>query len=94
MDSENNNVMQDWEGFYCILKTSHLDWILGKFIYWKCGQAFEQAAQESGWVTIPGGGQKTTSGHGLGGMVVMGWWLGLMILEVFSNLNDSMILWK
>jgi len=26
-------------------------------------------------------------------MVVLGWWLGLMILKVFSNLNDSMILW-
>ena len=24
------------------------------------------------------------------GMVAMGWWLDLMILEVFSNLNDSM----
>ena len=23
----------------------------------------------------------------------MGWWLDLMILEVFSNLNGSMILW-
>ena len=32
------------------------------------------------------------SGHGLAGMVVLGWWLDLMILEVFSNLNDSMIL--
>jgi len=31
-----------------------------------------------------------TSGHGLAGMVVMGWRLDLMILEVFSNLNDSM----
>jgi len=27
-----------------------------------------------------------TSGHGLAGMVVLGWWLDLMILEVFSNL--------
>ena len=24
----------------------------------------------------------------------LGGWLDLMILEVFSNLNDSMILWK
>jgi len=30
-----------------------------------------------------------TWGHGLAGMVVLGWWLDLMILEVFSNLNDS-----
>ena len=26
------------------------------------------------------------------GMVVMDWWLDLMNLEAFSNLNDSMIL--
>jgi len=34
-----------------------------------------------------------TSGHGLAGigMVVMGRLLHLMILEVFSNLHDSMI---
>jgi len=34
-----------------------------------------------------------TLGHGLAGMVVLGGWLDLMILEVFSNLNHSMILW-
>jgi len=33
-----------------------------------------------------------TSGHGLVGMVVLGWWLDFMILEVCSNLNDSMTL--
>jgi len=33
-----------------------------------------------------------TSGHGLAGMVVLGGWLDLMIIEVFSNLNDSMAL--
>jgi len=33
-----------------------------------------------------------TSGHGLLDMVVLGGQLDLMILEVFSNLNDSMIL--
>ena len=32
------------------------------------------------------------SGHGLAGMVVLGGWLDFVILEVFSNLNDSMIL--
>jgi len=57
----------------------------------------EQAAQGSGGVTIPGGVQKTckfgTSGHGFVGMVVLGGWLDLMIQEVFSNLNDSMIKW-
>jgi len=32
-----------------------------------------------------------TLGYGLVGMVVLGGWLDLMILEVFSNLNDSTI---
>jgi len=51
-----------------------------------------------GWVTIPGGVQKMcrcgTSGCGLVGMVVLGGWLDLMILVVFSNLRfyDSAIL--
>ena len=34
----------------------------------------------------------STSGQGLGGLGVLGWWLVSMILEVFSNLNDSVIL--
>jgi len=55
-----------------------------------CGQALEQAAQGGGWVPILGRVQKTcrcgTSGYGLVGMVVLGGWLDLMILEVFSNL--------
>ena len=36
--------------------------------------------------------RRDTSGHGLSGMVVLSWRLDLMILKVFSNLNDSMIL--
>lgn len=32
-----------------------------------------------------------TEGYGLVHMVVKGWQLDLMILEAFSNLNDSMI---
>ena len=50
-----------------------------------------QAAQDSGGDPIPGGVQKTCRcgilGHGLAGMVVLGGWLDLMILEVFSNLR-------
>jgi len=50
----------------------------------------EQAAQGVGGVLIRGGVQKTcrcgTSGYGLVGMMVLGGWLDLMILEVFSNL--------
>jgi len=50
----------------------------------------EQAAQEGGWGTIPGGAQKKcrcgTSGYGLVGREVLGGWLDLMILEIFSNL--------
>ena len=49
----------------------------------------------SGGITIPGGVQSRGdvalrdmgSGHGRGGLG-----LGLLILEVFSSLNDSMIL--
>jgi len=33
-----------------------------------------------------------TSGYGLVAMVVLGWWLDFMILEVISNLGDSMLL--
>jgi len=33
-----------------------------------------------------------SSGHGLAGMGVLGGWLDSMILEVFSNLHDSVIL--
>ena len=44
---------------------------------------------------MPGGVQKVcrhgTSGYGLVGMVVLGWQLDSVILEVFSDLNDSMI---
>ena len=50
----------------------------------------EQAAQGSGWVTIPGYTKKmcryVTLGCGLAGMVMLGCRLDLMILEVFSNL--------
>jgi len=71
------------------------DWTSENFC--KGYQALEQAAWESGWVPIPGGVQKTSRcgplGYGLVGMVVLGWWLDLMILEVCSNLNDSMFLW-
>jgi len=56
----------------------------------------DQAAQGSGGVPISGGVQKThkygTLVHGLAGMVVLGSRLDLMILEVFSNLKDSVIL--
>ena len=52
-----------------------------------------QAAQGSG--AVPGGVQEMcrcgTEGHVLVGMVVMGWWLDEIILELFSNLNDSVI---
>ena len=63
-----------------------------------CNGAFSLlAAQGSGWVTIPGEVQETcrcgTLGYGLVGMVVLGWRLDLKILEVFSNLNNSVILW-
>jgi len=56
----------------------------------------EQAAHRGGTVTIPRDVQEMfrygTLGHGLEGMMLQGGWLDFMILEVFSNLNDSMIL--
>ena len=33
-----------------------------------------------------------TWGHGSVGMVMMGWWLDLMVLVVFSNFNGSVFL--
>jgi len=61
-------------------------------------QILEQAVQGSGGVPILGGVQKTcicgTSGYYLVGMVLLGGWLDLMILEVFTNLGfyDCVIL--
>ena len=72
--------------------SDHLDWILGKISLLK--EWSDVGTGHSGGVAISGGVQKTfrcgTSGHGLVGMVVLGRWLDL-ILELFSNLNDSMI---
>ena len=48
-----------------------------KFLLRKSDNALAQAAQGSGGVTIPGGVQETwgcgTEGHGLVGMVGVGW---------------------
>lgn len=55
----------------------------------------EHALQGSGRVTILGSAEKLSrcgsSQYGLAGMVVFSQKLNLMILEVFSGLNDSMI---
>ena len=55
-----------------------------------------QAAQGGGGVTAPGGVQEAwrcgTEGCGQWVILVVGGQLDYMILEVFSNLNDSMIL--
>jgi len=73
-----------------------LDWVLGEISLLKEWSGIGTAVQGSGGVTIPGGVQKTrrygASGRGLAGMVVLGWRLDSMILEVFSKLNDSLIL--
>ena len=52
------------------------------FILRRSDNALEQAAQGIGGVTIPGCVQEKGGG---------GWQLNVMILKVFSNLNDSMI---
>lgn len=43
-------------------------------------------------VSVPGGVQEITQCHGLVDKVVFGQRLDLMVLEVFSNLTDSVIL--
>ena len=69
---------------------------LGK-VHQKGYEALEQTAQASGGVMIPGGIWKMwrcgAYGHDLVvDLVVWGLCLDLMILKVFFNLNDSMIL--
>jgi len=62
----------------------------------RSGDAVAQAAQGCGGVTVPRSVPELwrcgTEGYGLWPVLGMGWWLDLVILEVFSNLNDSMIL--
>ena len=66
-------------------------WILGKISLLKEWSGLGPGCPGSG-VPIPGGVQKTcrcgTWGYGLAGTVVLGWWLDLVILEIFPNLND------
>lgn len=53
----------------------------------------EWTAQESGGITVPEGAHETTGRgtwcYGLVDKVVIGQRLDLVILEIFSNLNDS-----
>jgi len=69
-------------------------WISGKVSSPKEWSGLKWAAQGGGGVTIPWGVQETfrccTEGHGL---VMIGGWLDSIILEVFNNLGDSMILY-
>jgi len=67
-----------------------LDRILWKISLLKEWSGIGTGCPGNGGVIVPGGVQKDcrcgTLGHGLAGMVVLGWWLDLMISEVFSNL--------
>ena len=67
-----------------------------EFLLRKSDEALEEAAQGSGGVTIPGGvhekGRCGTEGHGVVGNIGAKCTVDLDDLEVFSNLNDSMIL--
>ena len=69
-------------------------WILGEMSSQKEWWGSGTAAQGGGAVTVPGGVQEACrcgfEGHGLVGVVGMGWWLDYMIWRVFSNFNDSM----
>lgn len=70
-------------------------WILGNFLLRNSGDAEAQAARGGGEVTIPRGVQEpcdlalrdVVSGCGVG------CWLDMVIPEVFSNINDTTILW-
>ena len=70
------------------------------FVLSKSSQALEQVAQGGGGVPVPGGVQgkvgRGAQGHVLvgdiGGGGMVGEWLDQMVLEGFSNLNDSKIL--
>jgi len=67
-----------------------LDWILGKIYLLKEWSGIGIGCSGKWWSPHPWRGRKScrcsTLGHGLVGTVVLGWWLDLMILEVFSNL--------
>jgi len=54
------------------------------------GEALEQAAQGGGGVTIPG--DLNVALRDVGNLLVIGGWSDWMILEIFSNFGDSMIL--
>ena len=73
-------------------------WMLGKILLRESGHVLEWAAHWSGGVTIPGGVWDTfrccTESHDLVGNTGDRWTVGLAILEIFSNLGDSMILWN
>lgn len=56
------------------------------------GDAWTQAAQRGGGVTIPGGVQKMFRCCTKWGNIDGGWMVGLDDFEVFSNFGDSMIL--
>ena len=69
---------------------------LEEFLVRKSSEALEQTAKGGRRVTVLGGAQETwrcsIQCHSLASMVGMEWELDLVILEVFSNLYDSVIL--
>ena len=54
------------------------------------GEALERAAQGGGGVIIPG--DLNIALRDVGNLLVIGGWSDRMILEIFSNFGDSMIL--
>ena len=70
-------------------------WILEKLLQ-KSGEAVAQVAHGGGGVTVLGGIQKPwrcgTEGCGQWAILVVGGCLDQIILVIFSNLNDPMIL--
>lgn len=66
-------------------------WILGENSSWKGWSGIEALEQGSGGITIPASVQKPCGCGTLGYGLVAREWLDFMILELFSNLNHSMI---
>lgn len=70
-------------------------WMFGRIFSLEEWWGIGSGCQGGGGVSVPGNGQETwryvTWGHGLLGMVEINWQLNL-ILEVFHNCSDSMIL--
>lgn len=75
-------------GFQLHFGRMRLD-IREEFLHRKGCKALELTTQESAGFTFPGSVQEAAGRYGLVDKVVIVPWLDLMVLEIYSNLNDS-----